>query len=450
MRRFVSYGPGFVVLIACVVSLLVVPRLMRMHAAETTRAQITLARLAIDDDDILARIDRAVAAVADSVAPSVVHIQTGGDRFRGIQSSGAGWVLDADGHVITNAHVVRQASQISVEFYDGRVCEAELVGTDSFTDIAVLRLSCDGPFFPVARAEGRVVRQGERVFAFGSPFGFKFSMSEGIVSGLGREPGPTGGFTNYIQTDAAVNPGNSGGPLVDVRGELIGMNVAIATARNSGGALDEEDSGDSAGISFAIPLGTIEPIVNQIIRYGEVERGFMGISFGNPNNRFDDAVRRFVSQDGRLLSGIQVFGVTEDGPSQAAGIRPGDIIVGIEGYPVLGQSALRTLISSTRPGEELEVQVFRDGETEDFTVTLARMPQDTYVGVFSDRLRMELGVIFGDGEPGVVVRRVWGARGEEIGFEAGQIVESVGGRPVRTTQEFYGASAWSSLRCRSG
>ncbi|GJM19915.1 MAG: hypothetical protein DHS20C14_21280 [Phycisphaeraceae bacterium] len=439
MRRFVSFGPGFVVLLACVVSLLVVPKILRIHSAETTRAQITLARYTIDDDDILARIDRAVTAVADSVAPTVVHIETDGRRSRGSSSSGAGWVFDDAGHVVTNAHVVRQARDISVEFYDGRVCEATLVGTDPFTDIAVLELECAGPFFPVPRAEGRVVRQGERVFAFGSPFGFKFSMSEGIVSGLGREPptgGFQGGFTNYIQTDAAVNPGNSGGPLVDVQGELIGMNVAIATARSPGGSPDEDGTGDSAGISFAIPLGTIEPIVNQILTHGNVERGFLGISFGNRADDNDNAVRRFVSDEGRLVSGIQVFGVTEDGPSEAAGIETGDIIVGIEGYPVLGISALRTLISSTRPGEDLSVSIFRSGEIEDRTVTLARMPEETYVDVFSQRVMIELGVLFTDVEAGVLVRRVFEGPGGSAGLEAGQIVQRVEGQAVGSRQEF--------------
>ncbi len=438
MRRFVSYGPGFVVLLACVVSLLVVPRLMRMHAVETTRARITLAQHQIGQDDILARIDRATAAIADAVEPSVVHIETtvGGRRTL---SSGAGWILDTEGHVVTNAHVVRNTGNISVEFYDGRVCRAELIGTDPFTDIAVLELECDGPFFPVARADGRVLRKGERVFAFGSPFGFKFSMSEGIVSGLGREPGTPGenSFTNYIQTDAAVNPGNSGGPLVDVAGELIGMNVAIATARNNGGALDDEDSGDSAGISFAIPLGTIVPIVNQIIEHGSVERGFMGISFGNPNNRSDDAVRRFTSMDGRLISGIQVFGVTEDGPSARAGMQAGDVITNIDGYPVLGQSALRTLISSKRPGEDLDVRVYRDGESEAFKVTLARMPQETLAGVAGQRIEGELGARFMTVESGVMVRWVWGERAIEAGLEQGQVIERVEGERVRNQSEFY-------------
>ena len=229
----------------------------------------------------------------------------------------------------------------------------------------------------------------------------------------------------------------SGGPLVDVHGELIGMNVAIATARNNGGALDDEDSGDSAGISFAIPLGTIVPIVEQIIEHGSVERGFMGISFGNPHNRFDDAVRRVAGDDGRLISGIQVFGVTEDGPSQAAGVRAGDIITTIDGYPVLGQSALRTLISSKRPGEDLDVEVYRDGASEAFTVTLARMPRETLVGVAGPRIESELGARFMTVESGVAVRFVWGEKARDIGLEPGQVIERVEGERVRDLQEFF-------------
>ena len=155
-------------------------------------------------------------------------------------------------------------------------------------------------------------RVGEQVFAFGSPFGFKFSMSEGIVSGLGREaPGSSmpGGYTNYIQTDAAVNPGNSGGPLVNTDGHVIGMNVAIATARSIGGT-PEDSGGDSAGISFAIPLGTIEPIVDQLIRYGSVSRGYLGIQFGGPDGGLDrvpgpDARSSGLIQSARSIRSIQ-------------------------------------------------------------------------------------------------------------------------------------------------
>lgn len=444
MRRFVAFGPAFVVLIAGIVTLLVAPALMRQHAHATTSARITLARQTIADDDLLARMDAAVQAVADAAIPSVVHIETE-DRRSGRsvpRASGAGWVYDARGHVITNYHVVRNATRISAEFHDGMVRRATLVGADPYTDIAVLALEGGGPFYPARLAEGALPVQGQRAFAFGSPFGFKFSMSEGIVSGLGREPpgsGGFGGFTNYIQTDAAVNPGNSGGPLVDASARVIGMNVAIATARNQGSSLDDATSGDSAGISFAIPMGTIRPIVSQILEHGEVQRGFLGISFGNPDDRSDTAVRRFFDDDGRLLSGIQVFEVTEGGPSARAGLESGDVIVNIGGYDVLGVSALRTLVSSTRPGVPLSVQVWREGELREFTVTLDPMPEETRVDVFSQRLQVELGVVIESTRVGPMVRYVLPGPAYEAGLEIGQIIQRVNGEPMEDARDVYAA-----------
>ncbi|MEZ6317426.1 MAG: trypsin-like peptidase domain-containing protein [Phycisphaerales bacterium] len=450
MRRFVAFGPAFVVLLACVVTLLVAPAILRQHATATTRAQIVLARQTLDEDDILARVDAAIAAVADSVMPSVVHIQTTGKSASGwhdFGSSGAGWVFDTDGHVITNAHVIRNAGSISVEFFDGTVSNATLVGVDPYTDIAVLAVSGSGPYYPATLADDHLPRQGERAFAFGSPFGFKFSMSEGIVSGLGREPpGGLGNFTNYIQTDAAVNPGNSGGPLVNVRGAVIGMNVAIATARNSGSTLEDDNSGDSAGISFAIPLGTIEPIVGQLLDHGEVQRGFIGVSFANPSNRNDTAVRRFFSSDGELVTGVQIFEVTAGGPSQRAGLLAGDIIVGVRNQPVLGVSGLRTLVSSTRPGEPVPVDVYRDDEIKHFTVTLDRMPNELLTGATGRQLSFQLGLFVTNSDSGPFVHSVYpGGLADRAGFATGQRILRVAGREVADDTAFFAALADAGL-----
>ena len=232
MRRFTAYGPSIVVLLFTCLALIVAPAMIgRMRDADTA-ARITLARMVLDEDDILLRIDRAVTAIAETIEPSIVHIDVQsewiddeGGRRGGSRSTGSGWVYDRAGNIVTNAHVVRGAERITVQFEDGRFADAELVGIDPFTDIAVIRLTDPITVFPAPRDSGHIPRRGERVFAFGSPFGFKFSMSEGIISGLGRDPMSTaefGGFTNFIQTDAAVNPGNSGGPLVSARGRVIG------------------------------------------------------------------------------------------------------------------------------------------------------------------------------------------------------------------------------------
>ena len=355
MRRFITHTPALAVLAVALAATLAAPRVFRQLQTAGTAASITLATQSLEQDNILEAIDRATVAVADIVRPSVVHIDVGREGRRGIfrRGSGSGWIYDDRGHVVTNAHVVRGARAIEIQFADGRVAPAELVGDDPFTDIAVLKLQNPGTVFAMRRASGAVPRQGQRTFAFGSPFGFKFSMSEGIISGLGRDPANArdfGGFTNYIQTDAAVNPGNSGGPLVDVYGRLIGMNVAIATARDSQGT----NEGDSAGISFAIPLEPIESVVTQIIERGRVERGYLGIQFARL------PVERVETDDEVYSAGVRVSAVVEGGPSDEAGLRSGDVIVSIEGQPITTYNVLSSIVGIARPGEELQATVVRD------------------------------------------------------------------------------------------
>jgi S1-C subfamily serine protease len=209
------------------------------------------------------------------------------------------------------------------------------------------------------------------VYAFGSPFGFKFSMSEGIISGLGRDPRAVigeDGYTNFIQTDAAVNPGNSGGPLVNVEGRVIGMNVAIATGRESNGAQPEE--GQSAGISFAIPLSTIEPVVQRIISGGAAPKGFLGIQYLG----IDERNTARLLDLGIRKQGVYIDEVTEEAPAARAGLKPGDVIVAINSRTVTGLPAFRTMVANAGPGEIVDVRVLRKGEELDFKVTLDPMP----------------------------------------------------------------------------
>ena len=451
MRRFVSFGPAFVVLITCVVALFATPAILKQYTFAATRGQITLAQQTLEADPILERLDRAIAAVAEKSLPSVVHIDVTGRRGSLRGSSGAGWVYDAQGHIVTNAHVVQGANSITVEFYDGRATNnVRLLGMDSYTDIAVLEVNPQGPVFPAELADEALPHIGQQTFAFGSPFGFKFSMSRGVVSGLGRGEeygGAFGGYTNYIQTDAAVNPGNSGGPLVDSNARVIGMNVAIATARGSGGPLDQEDGGDSAGISFAIPLGTIIPIVDQLVTHGTVERGFIGISFAAPN---DDPVRHVTvaGPDGtsRLLTGIRVDSVTEGGPSQASGLESEDVIVEIAGSPVLGVETLRAQIASRRPGTPVHITVAREGELLDKTITLAPMPEETLVANTFRQLAIRLGMVMTDTEDGPIVTDVYpGSPAALAGFIRGDEIVSLDNRPVNDLLEFFTIAPRSGL-----
>ncbi len=433
MRKFTDWGPAVLVLLATVLALLLAPSMVRRVEFAQTSARVSLARQALGGDDILERIDQAVRRIAEAVEPSVVHIDVRlTDRTLFGNSSGSGWVFDHRGHVVTNAHVVRGAERIRVQLHDGRVYEAEFVGGDPLTDIAVVRLPTTEGLFPVVRAAEGHPRQGDRVFAFGSPFGFKFSMSEGIVSGLGREPAGAvalaSGYTNFIQTDAAVNPGNSGGPLVNVRGELIGMNVAIATGADTQGTTE----GQSAGISFAIPLPVIESVVGQLIETGTVERGFLGIRMGDRDPYADGGYNGF---------GVRIEEVTPGGPAEMAGLRADDIITVIDGQTVAGVGVLRSLISTVRPGESIALQVWRAGEVLQTQATLAEAPAEAIVG---PSVRAELGrsgLVLNDrrsqggDQPPVVSYVHPGSVAEELGFERGQRIVSVDGQPVQTVDE---------------
>ncbi len=442
MRKFVSIIPAMVVLLVTATLVFLAPSLLDRYAVAQQGARITLARNVLADDDILRRIDRAVSAIGDTIEPSVVHIETraefNGDEISsyGSYSSGAGWIFDSDGHLVTNAHVVKTAERVSIEFYNGDVVEGRVIGTDIYTDIAVIEVDRSHTTFPAMRATQRLPRVGERVFAFGSPFGFKFSMSEGIVSGLGRQAQGArlvGGYTNYIQTDAAVNPGNSGGPLVNTDGQVIGMNVAIATAASTVGSNPEESGGDSAGISFAIPLGTIEPIVAQIIEHGSVSRGFMGISYDSSRSGRVEV----VNEEGESRFGIRITGVETDGPSDRAGVLPSDVILSVQGSPVTNAEALSSLISSQRAGKPISLEVYRSGEFLELSVTLGQMRPEVLAQRLAQPIQLQLGALFSGSAEGVRVNQVWrGMPASMAGLEAGDEIRRVEGERFEDLSQF--------------
>ena len=440
MRRFISFGPAFIVLMTIAVVLFAVPAAIKRISAADTSARIVLAQHSLDDDDILERINAATRAIATSVRPSIVHIEVSADARRrfGARSTGSGWVYDTEGHVVTNSHVVRGAERITVQFADGRVVETEDIKgqpflADPYTDVAVIKVPKSASNFPIKRATGITPQQGDHVYAFGSPFGFKFSMTQGIISGLGRDPSSAmedGGFTNFIQTDAAVNPGNSGGPMVDIKGRMIGMSVAIATGRHSGGANDE-DAGDSAGISFAIPLGTVESVVAQLIDKGEVSRGMLGIRFFPRSERISDL-------KGFHGVGVRVDTVTDDGPAAKAGLKVGDVITVVDGEPAAEPSQLRSIISTRRPGTDIRFKAWQDGEFKDFTAVLAEYPRDDLLvegaaggmdryglRVMSRRKMVYVGLVVPD------------STAANAGIEAGMRIDKVGEKSVANEREFY-------------
>lgn len=381
MRRFVTFGPAFVVLLAVVTALVAVPTAVRRIGFAQTDVQIRLARAELDQGTILEQINKEVRNIAKSVEPSVVHIAVEGQArgwARERISQGSGWIYDIKGHIVTNAHVVRGIRgdpTITVQFYDGRTATAELVAVDTTTDIAVLRVPTNDGIFAARRATGVEVAQGDRVYAFGSPFGFKFSMSEGIISGLGRSPAAVlerGGYTNFIQTDAAVNPGNSGGPLVDVNGRVVGMNVAIATGTTPNGTTE----GQNSGISFAIPLDTIESVVDQIVTGGTVSKGYLGIALPtNPRapgstEAAEEYNQRKLQALGYTGRGVVIEQVTPGSPAAKAGMKDGDVLLSINNRTVTSIAGARQAITINRPGEKVPVRVWRDGKTLDLEAVL--------------------------------------------------------------------------------
>ncbi|MCA9281626.1 MAG: trypsin-like peptidase domain-containing protein [Phycisphaeraceae bacterium] len=380
MRRFNSFAPALLVLVLTMSVIVFAPRLMSGIQRTRTLATIRMAQAKLDQPSgILEQLNEAYESIAEATLPGVVHIEAKtsmrefvnnrrtGDAMPAPGSTGSGWVYNEGGHIITNAHVVSGHETIEVEFHDGRVREAEVVGLDSATDIAVLKVGNVSGLFPLRRATKEPVRMGDQVFAFGSPFGIKFSMSRGIVSGLGRGDaahmmGMRRGYTNFIQTDAAMNPGNSGGPLVDIYGRVIGMNAAIANNAQP----DQETagfSGQSAGIGFAIPLETVESVVDQIIDSKMVLRGYLGVLIGDTSAEYAESI-------GLNRRGVVVTGVPDDQPAYGAGIRTDDVIIEIDGTATPTTPVLMATISAKPPSHVAMIKVWRDGKVVELRAPL--------------------------------------------------------------------------------
>ena len=275
-------------------------------------------------------------------------------RSRPAQSLGSGFIISEDGYVITNAHVVRGADEISVRLNNQREYTAELIGEDPRTDIALLKIDADDlPTVEIGDSDD--VEVGEWVLAIGAPFGLDQSATHGIVSAIGRDL-PNETYVPFIQTDAPVNPGNSGGPLINADGEVIGVNSQIYT--NSGGYM---------GISFAIPMNVAMNVAEQLKTTGQVRRGYLGVIIQPVT---DELARSFGLDDTR---GALVAQVQEDTPAAAAGLESGDIITAFNGKPIKRSGQLPRLVGSAPVGEPATVTVIRDGEEERFDVTLAEL-----------------------------------------------------------------------------
>lgn len=280
-----------------------------------------------------------------------------GGAQRKQEGGGSGFVVDARGYVMTNAHVVKDQDEIKVELYDRTRFEAKVVGIDEKSDVAVLKID-PGPTKLRVAAFGNSdkLRIGQWVLALGNPYMFKNTVTAGIVSAKGRNETGGDGYTDYIQTDAAVNPGNSGGPLVNLKGEVVGINSSIWTR-----------SGGYQGISFAIPINMARRIAEDLICEGVVTRGWLGVVIEDLDPELADALKI----PGR--NGAKVAQVAGGAPAEKAGVKSGDIVLKIGGEPITGSADLRNRIAAERPGAKVVLTVLRDGRESDLVVVLGRL-----------------------------------------------------------------------------
>ncbi len=382
MTRPTHLGPAVAVAVTLVATLYAGPSVVRtiVHAGTTVEAERAAEQLA--EGTILDRISAAQRDIATVVEPSVVHVSTEGSVAQGrrfaVASTGSGWIWDEDGHIVTNAHVVEAADVIEVQLHTGEVRTGEVVGLDLRSDIAVLKVPAGG-LIPSRKGDSGDVQQGDLVFAFGSPFDFRFSMSSGIVSGLGRSGGlDEVDYENFIQVDAAINPGNSGGPLTDARGRVIGMNTAIATSqRNTVG------QGQFAGIGLAIPMTQIRSVVEQVIETGVVRKGFLGVGLVETDPANLALMARSIPSNSAFLAvvdaiaeyyegdGVAITRLEPGHPADEAGLRVGDVIESVGGRQVNGLEQLKAMISSIRPGETTDLGIWRFDATSDTVERLA-------------------------------------------------------------------------------
>lgn len=283
--------------------------------------------------------------------------QPRGPRGRQVQSLGSGFVVDASGIIITNNHVIEGADEITANFSDGTALTATLIGTDPKTDVAVLKVESEEPLVFVDFGDSKSMRVGDWVMAIGNPFGLGGTVTVGIISAQNRDIN-SGPYDSFIQTDAAINRGNSGGPLFNAEGEVIGINTAIISP-----------TGGSIGIGFAVPSNLALSVIDQLQEFGETRRGWLGVRIQQVT---DDIAE---SLDMAEATGALVAGVTAGGPAEKSGVKPGDVILTFDGKDVLSMRELPRIVADTAVGKAVAVMVLRDGKEVEIAVTLGRLEE---------------------------------------------------------------------------
>jgi putative serine protease PepD len=315
--------------------------------------------------------DLAYRGVVEITATGTAAAPFGGQEQQ--QAQGSGWVYDSQGHIVTNQHVVANAAALSVHFWNGATYPATVVGSDSSTDLAVIKVEAPSSLlYPLKVGDSDALRVGDGVVAIGSPFGLEGTVTSGIVSALHREMKAPNNFTitDSIQTDAAINHGNSGGPLLDAEGKVVGINSQI-----------ESDSGGNDGVGFAVPSTTIASIVPRLIENGKVVHAYLGVQLAS--------IPQGVAQKLGMPAGVELENVKAGTPADAAGLRAatssrtvegqsyptgGDVIVGFEGITITSSQQLQNAVDSKRPGDKVTITYVRGGQHHTVQVTLATRP----------------------------------------------------------------------------
>jgi serine protease Do len=356
-----------------------------------------------------------------------------GPRARATEARGSGFIIDANGTIVTNYHVVKGAQTVSVTLNDGTELQAKVIGHDQRTDIAVLKVDAHGQLPFIELGDSASVRPGEWVVAMGNPFGLGGTVTAGIVSASGRDIG-SGPYDQFIQIDAPINQGNSGGPLFTQDGKVIGMNSAILSP-----------SGGSIGIGFAIPSGMIRTVVAQLESNGKVTRGYLGVEAQQVSDAMAKALH-LAADKGALITSVQ-----HDTPAAHAGLQPGEVITSVNGQTVKNPHDLAIDIATVQPGDDAQLQVTHEGESRTVTVKVGQLPGEQVAS--SDTQQPQSGARIGlalaplssdlrgqldlpDGTSGAVVRNVEpGSPADQAGLQAGDVIVGVGGKQVSSPSE---------------
>ena len=385
-----------------------------------------------------------LAPLVERVSPAVVNIRVnqtvatgspfGDDPFRRffglpesphgsreVASAGSGVIVDAErGYILTNHHVVESADEIQISLIDGKILDAEVVGSDAATDIALIKVEADGLVeMPIGDSE--VVRVGDFVLAIGNPFGLGHTVTSGIVSALGRTGISRNGYEDFIQTDASINPGNSGGALVNMRGELVGINSAIISR-----------SGGNVGIGFAVPTEIASSIMRQILDFGEVRRGLLGVTISAIDAEVAEALNASVD------SGALITMIEPGSAAEKSGLKVDDIIIGVNDKKIEDASELRNTIGLLGSGDKVRIKYIRNGDTRSTTAKLGQQQVARSAGadIHPGLAGAQFGSSSTSSSNGVTVTEVEpGSAAAQRGLRTGDVIVQVNRRNVRNLQQ---------------